>query len=289
MKRYRSFFILGNPRSGTSLLRAMLNNHNKISIAPECGFIQWWNEKYGDWNAEDSTDEDRISAYLKDLSSSRKIETWDLNFEYLHDLIYEIQPENYRELSQTVQLQYALKYDKSPEIFGDKNNYYIKHLAGIKSIFSQAKFLGIIRDGRDVACSYLKLNNLETDSPYKPDLPSSIKEIASEWVKNNELIINFSEELDIDQFCWIKYEDLILKPQESLLKISNFLDVAYDEDMLLYHEKNSEPTETLDWKKKTRQKPDKSNIGKYNSELEPSEIEIFNRLSEDMLKKFSYL
>ena len=50
------FFILGNPRSGTTLLRLMLNSHPKLGVPPECGMIQWWNEKYKNKNLQDVYD-----------------------------------------------------------------------------------------------------------------------------------------------------------------------------------------------------------------------------------------
>ena len=41
-----NLFIIGNPRSGTSLFRIMLSCHPEIIVPPECGFIQWWHDKY---------------------------------------------------------------------------------------------------------------------------------------------------------------------------------------------------------------------------------------------------
>jgi hypothetical protein len=49
MVNKKQVFIIGNPRSGTSLLRIMLNSHSSMVVPPECGFIQWWYQKYKDW------------------------------------------------------------------------------------------------------------------------------------------------------------------------------------------------------------------------------------------------
>ena len=62
--------------------------------------------------------------------------------------------------------------------------------------------------------------------------------------------------------------------------------------MLNYYIKNAkeqdEPLSSLDWKKKTLEKPDKDNIGKYKMELEKQSIEEFNTTATDLLQKFNY-
>lgn len=42
-------FILGNPRSGTTLLQLMLACHPRLAVPPECGFALWLYDRYGDW------------------------------------------------------------------------------------------------------------------------------------------------------------------------------------------------------------------------------------------------
>ncbi len=288
MNRYTSLFVLGNPRSGTSLLRIMLDNHAKISIPPESGYIQWWSEKYGDWSHSDSLNEDKVNSFITDLASSRKIETWKLNYGQLQSLIFEVQPNNYMELSQAVILQYAGQNDKRPLVMGDKNNYYLQHLDVIKKYFSKAKFLAIIRDGRDVACSYQGLKYLESDSPYKPVLPSSIPLIAEEWNKNNKMILDYFSSLQDHQHLWIRYEDLVINTEETLGEVCDFLGLDFDSQMLEYYKTENEPLETIAWKKKTKKKPDANNIGKYKVELSERDIQKFEKESKSILTSFNY-
>jgi len=61
-------FILGNPRSGTSLLRLMLNANTHIVSPPESGFLHWWYKKYNAWSTADNSKEN-IAAFVKDLST----------------------------------------------------------------------------------------------------------------------------------------------------------------------------------------------------------------------------
>ncbi|MAO65795.1 MAG: hypothetical protein CL666_12435 [Balneola sp.] len=285
-------FILGNPRSGTSLLRLMLTHHPEICIPPECGFIQWWHSKYGEWSERDSVNENKVEEFVTDLSTSRKIEDWELDYKNLKASILEQTPKSYAELCYLVVESYARQQDKDPKYLGDKNNYYLDHLPLIKSIYPKAKFIAIIRDGRDVACSYKGIKKLDTNSPYKPKLPTEISAIAKEWMANIEKVDSFFEKLPDSQKFWVRYEDLITSSEEELTKICEFLNLPYDAKMIQYYntdiQQQKEPSSTLDWKKKTLRKPDASNAGNYLEELSEKEVQRFGKIALKQLERFDY-
>jgi Sulfotransferase family len=281
-------FVLGNPRSGTSLLRIMLNNHRQIASPPECGFSQWWLRKYMDWNQEDGKNESRIISFVQDVLTSKKIETWNFEQQELIDFIKSKSPLDYGQLVETVYVAWSNKSSKFPDALVDKNNYYIHHLPDLVRIWPDAKFVFLIRDGRDVACSYLAIKSLETDSPYKPKLPFKVDDIAKEWTSNNQNILNFLEGPESRSFIIVRYEDLINEPEVTLSRISHFLGFEMDSDMMDYYKNNDEPASTLDWKKKTLERPDVNNVGKYFELLTKDEISIFNNTASQLLMKFGY-
>lgn len=284
-------FILGNPRSGTSLFRLMLNAHPQIISPPECGFLHWWSSKYKDWSSNDNTS-DRVLEFVSDVKSSKKMEDWNLDFENLKQKIRTENPKNYAELGELVYLLFAEQKGKVPSIIADKNNYYINHLNDLKEIWPTAKYILVIRDGRDVACSYLNIEKLVTDSPYKPKLSTDISTIAKEWVTNNNNIIRFINSQENNQGLVVRYEDVVANPAHFLSNVCQFLGVDFDTEMLSYYIKNAEqqdePSSTLDWKKKTLEKPDENNIGKYKIELQKESIDEFNTIANDLLQKFNY-
>lgn len=288
----QQFFILGNPRSGTSLLRLILNNHHKIVVPPESGFLLWWSKKYSDWTRKNSMDSIQVDGFVKDIKSSKKIETWGLDYDILKNRISKTLPDNYLQLCQQIYLTYAAQKSKEPTIIGDKNNYYIQHLTELATIAPKAKYLHIIRDGRDVACSYKALAELHTESQYKPVLPTDVSSIAKEWVHNNNKILKFSEMLSFSNFLTIRYEDLVLHTEETAKSMCDFFKILYDSNMLLYYKNNQinkeEPLKTLDWKLKTLEQPDKNNINKYRDILSMQEIEEFNKIGEELLLAYRY-
>lgn len=285
-------FILGNPRSGTSLLRLILNNHANIVVPPESGFMLWWYKKYSNWTIKDIDNKELIEQFICDIMSSRKIETWNLDYNLLYDSIIRTKPHNYLALSQRVYLAYAAQRGKNPNIVGDKNNYYIHHLQELHQLAPNAKYLHIIRDGRDVACSYKSIKKLNSDSPYKPILPEDIETIANEWLINNSNILRLLRIVDPSNFFSVRYEDLILATESQVKSICSFFQIPYDENMMLYYKHNKlnkeEPLQTLDWKRKTLEKPDSNNIDKYKTILSGEEINEFNRIGEKVLKQFGY-
>lgn len=289
----RPMFIIGNPRSGTSMFRMMVSNHQNLIVPPECGFLQWWYPKYESWTIDDSSNQVKADEFIADLRTSKKIKTWKLDYEKLSQRIVETSPSNYAELASQVYLQYAEGRGQTDIVrWGDKNNYYINHLELLVSIYPNAQFLFITRDGRDVACSYKALKDLKTESQFKPELPTKVDEIAKEWVSNNQRILDFSKGLSKENYHFLRYEDLVENPEIELRKVTDFLGLEYSPNMLNYHKENRqnqvEPLETMDWKKKTLEKPDPSEIGKYKDVLSEGEIDTFEDIAEKLLSKFKY-
>ncbi len=282
-------FIIGNPRSGTSMFRMMMSSHSSVIVPPECGFIQWWYDTYKDWNVENSSSTEAVDAYISDLKTSKKIETWQLDFVALKELIQSKSPKNYSELSSLVIFQYGIQNNKTASILGDKNNYYIHHLERINTIYPEAKYLVIVRDCRDVVCSYLKVNSLDTTSKYKPKFPETIKEMSLDWVKKNETILKFLEGIHPDKYTLIKYEDLLKQPELELKKCTNVLGISYQDQMLEYYKNKMEPSELLEWKKKTNESIDKNNTKNYLNQLTPAQIDEIMSVSGSLMSKLGYI
>lgn len=276
------FFIIGNPRSGTTLFRLMLNNHPNISIPPECGFALWWYKKYAN---SDFSEQTVIDKFLDDLAVTKKFETWLVDLSELRAFLIQSCPVSYQDIVQLVYLFYARSTGRTPDWLGDKNNFYTQYLPQIKELLPDSKLIFIVRDGRDVACSYKVLANKKIDSKYAPKLSGVIKEIADEWVRNNFLI---KQEIENGAF-FLRYEDLLRSPDIELGRVCHYLGLNYDDEMLNYYKQGNEPAEFLQWKEKTLQQPDTNNIGKFRNILTKSEIDDFESIAGELLGYFQYL
>ncbi|MEE9303397.1 MAG: sulfotransferase [Thiotrichaceae bacterium] len=281
-------FILGNNRSGTTLVRMMITSHPDIIIPPESHFFLWLYDQYKDWKPEHD-----LNVFIKDLFGCTKIETWGMREELLSEFIRVRSPSCYRDLVSLVYRYYGVVVGKEAKRWGDKNSLWPNRLGVVDIVFPQAVFLHIVRDGRDVACSYLDLGKREFQSKYAPRLPQDIQEIARIWSRNVRTVRNFGNKLYAHRYYEFRYEDLIENPEQEMKLIFEFLHMEYHPDVLQYatitKNKNYEPSEFLAWKEKVYQPIDKNNKGKYTRLLSIHEVKAFERIANRELSYYGYI
>lgn len=226
---------------------------------------------------------------MSDILASKKIEAWGLDEGKFKNLLDSRQPKSYADAVELTYELYAHKLGKEKlSTIVDKNNYYIHHISDLIKIWPDAKFIHLIRDGRDVACSYKGIHALKSDSPYVPKLPSSIGEIAQEWNQNNSLILEGLKENNASLFS-LRYEDLTREPGKTLGELMRFMKLDVVSEMFAFNQVNDEPESTLDWKRLTKSPITSSQIGRYKTMLKPEEISLFNKVAGEMLNRFHYL
>lgn len=285
-------FIIGSPRSGTSLLRLIMTSHTQVLIPPECGFITWLHNKYGSWCSSDSNDSIRLECFLDDLFECKKMDTWMMNREDVKKQILINHPSTYSELCSIIYLSYAISTERDFQLWGDKNNFYLNHLDELHSLYDNARFLHIVRDGRDVACSYREVMSGKTDSPYAPKLETNISDISIEWSNNVLKIDSFMTKLPIDRAMTIKYEDLVSDPENIINSVCRWLSIPFEASMINYYKENKskklEPEMTLDWKKRTLEPISNATVGRHARLLTSEDQYKFKELANIALKRFNY-
>lgn len=274
------FFVLGNPRSGTSMFRMMLNSHPDISVPPECGFLEWLAKDFGTISITPNV----YKKFARSVYNAKKFETWQISYDNLLETIHYYHPKNYRELCLCVYLTYAQSSGKDVSLVGDKNNYYLDKLDLIQHHFPDSKKIFVVRDGRDVACSYLQLKQEEIKPQYFPNLTSEIPEIAKEWARNAALAETFQKRGALV----ILYEKLLDEPKATLTRVCDYLEVNFSETMLEFPKFNDEPASFLQWKGKTTQGLQADNKGKYKQVLTACQISNFEQIAHQMLHVFGY-
>lgn len=275
------FFILANPRSGSSLFRLMLNSHELITVPPECGFAVWLKDRYFD--ADFSGTETRVE-FANDLYNARKFETWGVTVE---QVLQKIEPETHRTYPDVVLAIYEIYAEnqgKAPRIFGDKNNFYVNHVPVITEIFPEARLIHLVRDGRDIAASFRELDQKKITSRYAPPSGRGIRSIAEEWVKtNNEIQKHATSSL-----MQVRYEDLVASPKSTIAEVCAFLSVPYSAAIESFYLHNDEPEEFLQWKEKTRHDVMSTQVSRYRRDLNEQEIAQFEDVAGPMLAQYGY-
>ncbi|MDE2234040.1 MAG: sulfotransferase, partial [Gammaproteobacteria bacterium] len=64
------FFVIGSPRSGTTLLRLILTSHPQIVVPPECGFVTWLYPTFGEWGLSEFTIPENIERFATAVKTS---------------------------------------------------------------------------------------------------------------------------------------------------------------------------------------------------------------------------
>jgi hypothetical protein len=286
-------FVLGNPRSGTTLLRLVLTCHRNIVIPPECGFAVWLHPTFGRWPEGPGAGDAFLAEFANAVSQSRKFDTWKLATGDLLNALLARRPADYADAVSCVYEEFARSRGRTFTRWGDKNNFYLEHIATLRAMFPRARFVHIVRDGRDVACSYRELAARKPDSRYAPRLPDSVAEIARSWKANVERIEGDFARLGIGDAICIRYEDLVSEMEPSLKKLCEELGEPFDPTMLRYYALNRadglEPAELLAWKEKTLNPPDLASTGRYRKDLTPDEIAAFAEIAGGTLARYGYI
>lgn len=276
-------FILGNPRSGTSLLRSLINSHKNVVIPPECGFMHFLYNKYKNFEL------DQLDLFLEDLFLCKKFEGWFMNKKELKVFLLKNKPKNYNTLIYFVYKFYGQKSKKDVLFWGDKNNYYINHLNDLNEIFPNSKYIHLIRNPKDVLVSYLKVNELD-QSKYKPKFSNNNLEIINSWIDNNNNITMFLNEKKVNHIV-INYETLLTETKFVVDEIFNFIGISSDSVIENFNNNLyfDEPKITMGWKSKLTNPIDSNNKSKFNEFLSISEITEIDDLLKSKTLHFNYI
>lgn len=283
-------FVLGNPRSGTTLLRLMLTCHRNIVIPPEAGFAAWLYERHKAWSGGSR---ETIDGFVDDVLRTRKFETWGLSEPDLRRFLHDHKPASYPEAVSLVYELYGSLSGRSFRRWGDKNNFYIDYIDILDKMFPDAQFVHIVRDGRNVACSYRALAAQKIRSEYAPRLPVEVASIAEEWRRNTNTVRSAFRKFGPSRARELRLEDLVCSPEQELRGLTDFLGEDFDRNMLEYHRFTSdgklEPKEFLQWKERTLSPPIDTRNEIYKTELDPESIASFEAVAGDALRRYGYM
>ncbi len=225
-------FIIGRPRSGTTMLRFMLDAHPNIRIPLESAFIKNLFPKYGKikiW------DEKTVLTFFEELLRQPQYNLWTIDNDFLKQELLKV-PENstFQDICKIIYLNTISFFEKNEiKILADKNPPYTLSIPLLLKIFPDARFIYIVRDYRD---NVLSMKNVDFEKPWLPSL-------AYRWRYYNKIFLK-SYNKDKSRFHIVKYEDLVKEPEKYLTKLCEFLNVNFIEDMIHYNRIKDEVLKT---------------------------------------------
>jgi hypothetical protein len=267
------FFIVGAQRSGTTMLRLMLNSHPNLAIPYESDFIPSFYQKlsgYGDLSLRDN-----VAKLLKAISENPHVKKGSLIQDSEAVLSYSIR--SYADLVNAIFTAYAKREGKKR--WGDKTPGYVAKLDIIWKLFPGCRIVHLVRDGRDVAIS---LRGLDWGSKHIPT-------VAEDWRWKTTLGHKIGSVLG-EYYLEVHYEDLVLKTEDTLRTICAFLQEPYHKEMLNFYSaaEKEMPKESLKWHKSSVRPPDSNKVYMWKREMSLSDRIIFEQIAGETLELFGY-
>lgn len=264
-------FIVGCPRSGTSLLRDLLRSHSHLTFPSESHFIPPFYKGYGDPKGE--VEAMKLSARILNL---RYVQRWGLS---LKPNIF-AQDRTFREIISRIYGEWALKMNKTR--WGDKTPHYVTSVPTLVELFPACKIIHIYRDGRDVALSWLR-TKFE---------PQNIFDAALRWKYYVNAGLRDGARLPPETYREIRYEALISQPEDVMKSVCKFIGEPFEKavlerDLL----KLQGPVPLLPQQKNPlARNPQivRTNLEKWKTEMSSSDRILFESLAGDLLNTLGY-
>jgi hypothetical protein len=218
-------FVVGCPRSGTTLLRAMLDSHPQLAIPGESYFVVELAPRFRKrvWRRFDR------DGFAAALVAHERFQQWGISEEAVRDTLARAAPADYSDALRTVYQLYATQAGKTR--FGDKTPNYVLQLPLLGALFPEARFVHIVRDGRDVALSVTGIPEWG---------PKRVPGGARYWVDHVAAGREAGAALGPARYFEVRYEDLVAEPEHWLRAVCRFVDLPFDTAMLSYYERFDE-------------------------------------------------
>jgi hypothetical protein len=283
--------IVGAPRSGTTLLRLMLDSHPDLAIPPETGFLAI----AGDLSNEPE-ETMRETFFRRVTRFPEEAPGWDdfgIDASDFWKTLMAIQPfsiaDGYRAFYRT----YAARAGKSR--WGDKTPTYTEYLATIQRVLPEARFVHVIRDGRDVA---LSLRHMW----FTPG--RDIESLARTWRRS--VTTARAQAPECRHYLEVRFEALIVRPVDVLSTVCAFLDLSYSESMLDYHRRaparlaehrsrfRTDGTLVVSHETRLAQQsltmrpPETDRVGVWSRDMNEDEQSRFRSIAGDLLEVLGY-
>jgi hypothetical protein len=218
-------FVVGVGRSGTTLLRMMLDSHPEIAIPPETHFVPRFIQYSGKIHFSPKT---LTRAIVQD--ERRRWNDFGISEEELLEAMRAVKPLNTTDGVRAFYGLYASKHGKTR--WGDKTPDYVRKMKKIQNTLPEARFIHVIRDGRDAGIS----QNTRIAKRGKDPIPP--KEMARRWRKR--IVKSRIDAEEVEHYMELRYEDLLTDTEGALRRVCDHIEVEFDPAMLRYHERAEE-------------------------------------------------
>lgn len=266
--------FVGSGRSGTTLLRTIFNAHPDLAMAHEPQFMGTVVRKR---RALQRGGFD-LGRFLETIYKNSNYRRMELGREELEAALSSDPPGN---LPDAVRAVFSLWAEgQGKPLYGDKTPGYIIQIPELARLFPEARFVNVVRDGRNVALSYLE----------RPWGPSTIAEGALYWRSRVGRGRRAGRALGPARYIEVRYEDLVADTEAQVRRVCEFLDLPWKPEMLRYHEDAARfvaDSHEPDAFRNVARPPTKGTRD-WSEVMTDSEIAVFDAIAGDLLRDLGY-
>jgi len=222
-------FVVASPRSGTTLLRMMLDAHPQLAIPWETHFVPELIETFDGRTA-------RAEDVVTMLQAHRRWGDFHLDADELRARLERFDPLTPGNAVRGFYGLYAETQGKPR--WGDKTPEYLEFMRPIAGAVPEARFIHVIRDGRDVALSRIKWRQ-ERSGKTPP-----VRRMARRW--RDAITVARRQAKRVPHYMEVRYEDLVADTEAALRRICKFTELDFDPAMLAYHQGAEERMAEID-------------------------------------------
>jgi Sulfotransferase family len=279
-------FVIGMTRSGTTLLRLMLDSHPDLTIPPETHFIPDVIKAFNEGPAS-------ATEIVEVMTDNRRWADFGIPVRKLRRELDRLRPLTDPAVPiRTFFRLYAKRQRKSR--WGDKTPGYATKMRRIKRTLPEARFIHMIRDGRDVAVS---LRGREAGL--------GTEQVARRWRHRINNTRRAAEH--VPDYLEIHYEDLVDEPEATLRRICEHIELDYSPKMLDYHHRAekrlseiSQPLAAEEDKRGlsaesrleahalTSEPPRTDRSGRWRTEMSAADLAVFEEHAGELLADLGY-
>lgn len=270
----RPVFVVGCPRSGTTMLQLMLHAHPRIALPPETRFLlAAYRRRYEFGDLDEPQRREALAQWIVGTT-----QFGDLNLPPTQ-VIKEITaaPPTLGSALGTVFKMYADRFGKPR--WGDKRPSYLRNLPVILRLFPDAQIVDIVRDGRDCVASLKEM----------PWSPLNFATMVDYWARSADASLRGARRYGPGGYHRVRYEDLVTDPETHLRRICEFLNEDYDPAMTRPSEMATAAVPAYKtWHKLTHKPITTERVGSWRQRLTADEITLCETVFGRRLTRFGY-
>jgi hypothetical protein len=268
-------FIVARGRSGTTLLRAMFDSHPDMAVPPESHFITQLAIRSARYSLGGRFLVDR---FVDDLGRHESFPRWGLDIGDVRTRLRARPVSDYPDAIRRLFELYAEARGKRR--YAEKTPMNIMNIPLLAGLFPESRFIHLIRDGRDVALSYL-------DTDFGVD---SLPHAAIYWRRFVREGRRTGGRLGPARYREVRYEDLLGDPEGVLRQLCDFVDLPYATSMLEYPGRAPELMQGMPHREHhTRLAlPPTAGLRDWRRDMGGPDIELFEAIAGDLLDELGY-